>query len=218
MGRDRGNSVRFGMKGLFITFEGIEGCGKSSQVALLKETLVAHGRRVIVTREPGGTRIAELVRRVLLDATNAEMTPATELLLYAAARAQHVDELIRPALESGADVISDRFADSTTAYQGAGRQLDNDTLAEIHRLATRGTWPDVTLVLDLPVEEGLARARTVGEPDRIEKESVEFHRRVRDGFLRIAAQEPERVHVIDAMQPVEAVAAAVWRVVQGRLP
>lgn len=206
------------MKGLFITFEGIEGCGKSTQVALLKERLESRGRRVVVTREPGGTRVAELIRGVLLDGANTDMTSATELLLYGAARAQHVDELIRPALESGADVVSDRFADSTTAYQGAGRQLERSVVEEVHRLATRGTWPDITFLLDLPVEAGLARARMVGEPDRIERESVEFHRRVRDGFLRIAESEPDRVHVIDASQEVEAVAVAVWRVIQGRLP
>lgn len=206
------------MKGLFITFEGIEGCGKSTQVALLKVRLESRGRRVLVTREPGGTRVAELIRGVLLDGSNTDMTPATELLLYGAARAQHVDELIRPALESGADVVSDRFADSTTAYQGAGRQLERSLIEEVHRLATRGAWPDVTFLLDLPVEAGLARARAVGEPDRIEKEPIEFHRRVRDGFLRIADSEPDRVYVIDATQGIEAVAAEVWRVIQGRLP
>lgn len=202
---------------MFITFEGIEGCGKSTQVALLKARLESLGRRVVVTREPGGTRVSEAIRRILLDRSNAVLTPVTELLLYAAARAQHVDELIRPALASGAVVLSDRFADSTTAYQGAGRNLDRSVIEQLHRTATREVWPDLTLLLDLPVDLGLRRARQLGELDRIEAEPLSFHEAVREEFLRIAEQDPGRVKRIDATQNPEAVAEAVWAVVQPRL-
>lgn len=201
------------MKGAFITLEGVEGSGKTTQMALLHDRLEADGHRVLLTREPGGTPIAEAIRGILLDPANIALSPVAELLLYEAARAQHVAERIRPALEEGRIVICDRFADSTTAYQGAGRVLPRDAVRELHRLATGALWPDLTIVLDLPVEEGLKRAGAAHTRDRIEREPVEFHERVRREFLRIAESEPRRVKVIDAAQSLEAVAAAIHALV-----
>ena len=197
------------MKGLFITFEGIEGCGKSTQAHLLSRHLEANGHTVILTREPGGTPIAETIRGLLLDPNNAEMAPTTELLLYEAARAQHVDELIRPALEAGDIIICDRFHDSTTAYQGAGRSLSNIDLEKLHAIATAGLDPDITLLLDLPVEEGLRRAADASEPDRIEREHLSFHERVHQGFIDQAARYPERIKQVDASGSPEEIAHVV---------
>ncbi len=205
------------MTGLFITMEGIEGCGKSTQIGRLQLGLEKRGYPVVTTREPGGTAVAEAIRTIVLNPKNASLSPVTELLLYAAARAQHVDERIRPALEAGKVVLCDRFADSTTAYQGAGRELSQETIHTLHAIATRGTWPDLTIVLDLPVEEGLKRAGRGAKLDRIEREPLDFHRRVREGFLRIARDEPERVRVVNGNQPVDEVAAAVWALVEPRL-
>lgn len=197
------------MRGLFITFEGVEGCGKTTQIQHLADHLRRLGRTVRLTREPGGTPAAERVRGLLLDPEMRGMAPMTELLLYAAARAQHVAEVIRPALAAGCVVLCDRFADSTTAYQGGGRGLPMDDILTLHRLATGGVRPDCTLLLDLPAEEGLARTRGRGAPDRIEGEPLDFHRRVRAEFLRIAAEEPRRITIIDAAGPPETVAEAV---------
>ncbi|MBM3289083.1 MAG: dTMP kinase [Candidatus Hydrogenedentes bacterium] len=206
------------MSGLFVTFEGIEGCGKSTQVALLKERLEAEGHKTVVTREPGGTVNGEQVRSILLDPANTGIKSVTELLLYAAARAQHVDELIRPALASGAIVVCDRFADSTTAYQGAGRAIERDLIQRAHDLATRGTWPDLTILLDLPAEIGIERARATRELDRIEAEPLAFHRAVRNEFLHIAEHDPLRVRTIDATRPIGEIADIVWRIVEPHLP
>ncbi|MBX7255285.1 MAG: dTMP kinase [Candidatus Hydrogenedentes bacterium] len=205
-------------RGCFITFEGVEGCGKSTQLALLKDYLESRGCSVDVTREPGGTPIAEAIRGVLLDPVHREMTSVTELLLYAAARAQHVAERIRPALDAGKVVLCDRFADSTTAYQGAGRALSPETIAALHRIATGGVWPDLTIVLDIDPEEGLKRAMARRGLDRIENESIEFHRRVREGFLALSRSEPERVVPIDGARGVDAVAADVRRLAEERIP
>ncbi|MCX5759213.1 MAG: dTMP kinase, partial [Candidatus Hydrogenedentes bacterium] len=164
-------------RGIFITFEGVEGCGKSTQAALLREHLESKGFAVVCTREPGGTPIAEAIRRVLLDPAHGAMVPATELFLYAAARAQHVGERSRPALDAGAVVICDRFADSTTAYQCAGRGLGHDVAAQLHGIATGGLRPDITFVIDVPAALGLARAAKTGIPDRIEREQLAFHER-----------------------------------------
>ncbi|MCX5770219.1 MAG: dTMP kinase [Candidatus Hydrogenedentes bacterium] len=204
-------------KGFFITFEGVEGCGKSTQVRRLQERLVRLGRDVVVTREPGGTPVAEAIRSILLDCAHAGMRPMTELLLYAAARAQHVAEVIAPALDAGKTVLCDRFADSTTAYQGAGRGVEPETVAVAHRLATGGVWPDITIVLDVPVELGLARANASCGPDRIEQESIEFHRRVREGFLALARQDPRRVLVIDGTGSEDEVADEVASAIASRL-
>lgn len=206
------------MKGYFITFEGVEGCGKSTQIALLHDYLVQAGRTVLVTREPGGTPIAEAIRDVLLDPSHSAMGATAELLLYEAARAQHVHEKIAPALEAGQVVLCDRFADSTTAYQGAGRGLAPEVLNELHRLATHGLWPDLTLLIDLPVATGMERARSRGRKDRIEQESIDFHERVRAGFLRLAAAEPDRIQVIAGNASIDEVQQEIRRAVDVVLP
>ncbi|MBN2311359.1 MAG: dTMP kinase [Candidatus Hydrogenedentes bacterium] len=205
------------MKGAFITIEGVEGCGKSTQVIGLKHYLESMDYVVEVTREPGGTSAGEAIRAVLLDSAQKDLSPTAELLLYAAARAQHVDQRIRPALEAGRIVLCDRFADSTTAYQGAGRAIDPADLEELHRLATRGVWPDLTIVIDLPVAQGLARAAQVHEPDRLEREPLAFHERVRQGFLQIAQREPGRVKVVDGSASIPDVAEAIQHLVDGFL-
>lgn len=198
------------MKGAFITLEGVEGCGKTTQMSLLRDRLEEAGRHVVLTREPGGTPVAEAIRAILLDPANTALSPVAELLLYEAARAQHVAERIKPALDEGAIVVCDRFADSTTAYQGAGRVLPLETVLHLHRVATGTVWPDLTIVLDIPAEAGLERAAAARSRDRIELEPLEFHQRVRAEFLRIAEAEPERVKVVDASQPPEAVAEAIY--------
>ncbi|NUM56707.1 MAG: dTMP kinase [Candidatus Hydrogenedentes bacterium] len=206
------------MSGLFITFEGIEGCGKSTQVALLRGRIEAEGRKVVVTREPGGTVTGERIREIVLDPANKDIKPVTELLLYSTARAQHVDELIRPALNAGTIVICDRFADSTTAYQGAGRAIERGIIRAAHEIATRETWPDLTILLDLPAEIGLERAGAARELDRIESEPLAFHRAVRNEFLRIAEHDPLRVRTVDATRTVEELSDIIWRIVEPHLP
>ncbi len=205
------------MSGCFITFEGVEGCGKSTQITLLWEYLVESGYNVIVTREPGGTPIAEAIRGVLLNPDHDGMGSTAELLLYAAARAQHVYEKIAPALAAGQIVLCDRFADSTTAYQGAGRGLHAELLSTLNEIATGGVWPDCTLLIDVPVAVGLERARSRGRKDRIEQESIDFHERVRHGFLDLAAAEPDRIRLISGEAPVEEVHQAICSAVDAVL-
>lgn len=200
-------------QGIFITLEGVEGSGKTTQAAILGDSLRAEGRRVVVTHEPGGTRAGEAIRSIFLDPA-VSLDVAAELLLVLADRAQHVREKLRPAIASGAIVISDRYADSTTAYQGHGRGYDLKLLSDLNRLASDSMMPDLTIVLDLPVETGLERTRqrvsgAIRGPDRFEGEVADFHRRVRDGFLAIARAEPDRVMVLDASRPVETVGADV---------
>ena len=206
------------MKGRFITFEGVEGCGKSTQIELLRAQLEAEGRTVLVTREPGGPPIAESIRELLLNPGHDAMAPMAELLLYEAARAQHVAERIRPALDAGHIVLCDRFYDSTTAYQGAGRALPREIVEGLHELATGGLRPELTLLLDLSAETGLARARKRGRSDRIEQEAIDFHERVRAAFLELAQREPERITIIDAALSIENVAATIQNHVAGCLP
>ena len=197
------------MSGVFITFEGIEGSGKSTQASKLRDALTERGLTVDLTREPGGTVIAESIREILLDPAHDMMSNTTELLLYQAARAQHVAERIRPALERGEVVICDRFFDSTTAYQGGGRGLATEELDALHALTTSGLSPDRTYLFDLPVAEGMTRVERTRETDRIERESVAFHERVRQGFLEIARANSERILVIDAMQDEDTIAAEI---------
>jgi len=203
---------------LFITFEGIEGCGKTTQIRLLAESLRARGLQVLATREPGGCPIADAIRSILLDSTNSGMAPRTELLLYAAARAQHVFEVISPALREGKVVLCDRFTDATLAYQGYGRNLDRGLIERLSLLAAGDVIPDLTLLLDFPPEEGLRRAclRNDSQPElnegRFEQESLDFHSRVRTGYLDAAGRE-ERFRIIDARGSVEEVAARIEKTV-----
>lgn len=197
--------------GTFITFEGPEGGGKTAQVRLLGSWLLEHGQAVLTTREPGGTRIGEAIRGILLNPAHAEMSREAEILLFSAARAQIVRQVIRPHLERGGVVLCDRFADSTLAYQGYGRQLDLTTLRQITDFATGGLLPDLTICLDLPVSEGLRRKQSgdQGEWNRMEREEQEFQERVRRGFLALAACEPGRWLVLDAMRSVEEIQAQI---------
>jgi dTMP kinase len=188
-------------QGTFITFEGIEGSGKSTQAGLLKTFLEDQGLEVLVTREPGGSPIGEQIRRILLDPGNHGMVPLAELLLYEASRCQHVEAVIRPALEDGKMVICDRFFDASTAYQGHARGLEIKMVGELNLIATGGRKPDLTIVLDLPVDMGIKRLGR--KLDRIEREAVAFHERVRQGYLRIAEVEPDRVKVVDAARSAD---------------
>jgi dTMP kinase len=203
---------------MFITLEGPEGSGKSSQIPLLSKFLEEQGFSVTVTREPGGTSIGDQIRDVLHDVANTAMVSAAELLLYSASRAQLVGELIRPALAEGQIVICDRYADSTLAYQGYGRGLDLAALMGITRFATGGLKPDLTLLLDIDVERGLARRVDGGEEmNRLDLELVSFHKRVRDGYHELALAEPERWVIIDADRAVDIVQAELQEIVIGRL-
>jgi len=187
---------------LFITFEGIEGCGKTTQIGLLTSFLERLHRPFLLTREPGGTGVGEQIRQILLSSENVGIEPMAELYLYAAARVQHIRQVISPALREGKLVICDRFADATLAYQGYGRGMDLAWIEEIHARTMENVKPDLTFLLDLPVEEGLRRAlkrmekHSVKE-DRFEKEALDFHRRVREGYLILARNQPRRIVALD---------------------
>jgi dTMP kinase len=193
------------LKPLFITVEGIEGAGKSSNIAFTENLLRSHGHEVLLTREPGGTPLGEELRELLLGHKHDGMNDLTELLLMFAARAEHLHSKILPALEEGRWVICDRFTDATYAYQGGGRQLDTTAIATLENLVQGSRRPDLTLLLDLPVETGLARAAKRSEPDRFERQKLEFFQRVRDAYLQIARQQPGRVKVIDASPDLDLV-------------
>jgi dTMP kinase len=198
-------------RGKLITFEGIDGCGKSTQMRLLGQYLTERGVGVVSTREPGGTELGRKVRSALLDGGAGSVEPLAELLLYAADRAQHVRRVILPALSLGKVVLSDRFYDATTVYQGYARGFDLELVNQLNELATGGLKPDLTLLFDLDVETGLKRTMrrgdgtgvTAARPDRLDQEPVEFHERVRQAYLDIAAREPERFRVIPSAGPVE---------------
>ena len=205
------------MTGLFITFEGGEGCGKSTQIAALKARLEDMGKTVVQTREPGGTALGESVRNLLqYDDAGQGMSPEAELLLFAASRAQHVRELIAPAIAQGQIVLCDRFLDSTTVYQGVARAIDSKKVDTINQFAIGDTIPDLTILIDLPPEIGLARvhARSDGQLDRMEKEAIEFFQAVRQGYLDLAKSEPKRFLVLDGSQSVEELETQIWQKVE----
>ena len=196
--------------GMFITFEGIEGCGKSTQARLLGDAIEKAGLPLLRTREPGGPAIAEKIRAILLDPANAEMLPETEVLLYMASRAQHTGQWILPALKAGKVVVCDRYYDSTLAYQGAARHIDPAAIRSQTEFATFGLVPDITVLIDVPVEVGLGRLDQ-SKLDRLEAEDVAFHQRVRQGFLSVAKAEPYRYIVVDGTKTVEEIHGCIMR-------
>lgn len=190
------------MKGLFITIEGTDGAGKSTQIELLTEYLSKKGRDVLVTREPGGTPIGEKIREIILDTENSEMSDITEAMLYAASRAQHVNEKIKPALLEDKIVICDRFVDSSIAYQSSARGISRELIEDINKYAVCGITPDITLYFDITPEEGIKRKKNMHELDRIEKEKEDFHKRVYDGYQNLLKLYPERIKRVDASQSI----------------
>ena len=205
-------------RGTFITFEGPEGSGKSTQIRLLTERLQHSGIQTLLTREPGGTRTGEAIRNLLQhDSSDAEMAHRTEVLLFCASRAQIVEQVIRPALEQGTWVLCDRFTDSTLAYQGYGRGFALEALRALNGFATGGLTPDLTLLLDIPVDESFRRIQARNaEFDRIERAEQVFHERLRTGYLELAAAEPARFRVFSSLHPVEQTSAEIWQVMHER--
>jgi len=202
---------------MFITFEGSEGSGKTSQIPLLAEFLQAKGYKILATREPGGTSIGDQVRAILNDLKNTEMQPRTEVLLFQASRAQLVDQVIRPALNRGEIVLSDRFADSTLAYQGYGHQLDLALVRSIVKFATGGLTPDLTIFLDVEVELGLQRRAEGGEWNRLDDYELKFYQRVRQGYMEMVSAEPDRWVVVDASRKPEEIQQEIRKIVLERL-
>jgi dTMP kinase len=201
-------------KGCLITFEGIEGSGKSSQMASLAEYLEQNGWNIQKTREPGGTKLGERIRDLLLDTGHTNITDKTELLLYLASRAQHFQEVILPALQQGKVVLCDRFSEATLAYQGYGRSLDLNKIKALLRFVTEGRKPDLTLLLDVEVRQGLMRIGNRTSKDRLERERIEFYEKVRQGYLKLAKTSPRQIAVIDASRPFEKVAAQIRQTVE----
>jgi dTMP kinase len=202
---------------MFITFEGPEGSGKTTQMAILANFLKQEGLPVLATREPGGTLIGEQIRQILFDKRHADMHARTEILLFQASRAQLVERVIRPHLDRGGLVLGDRYADSTLAYQGYGYQLDIEQLRSLIHFATGGLKPDLTLLLDIQVEEGLRRRTSDGDVNRLDGLDLDFHRRVRQGYLEMANAEPQRWVIIDASRPIDDVQADIRQVVMPQL-
>jgi len=202
------------LKGIFITFEGGEGCGKSTLLEQLVTRLRDNGHKVILAREPGGTDVGEQIRHILqYSKHSASMKPETELLLFCASRAQLVREVIRPAIDRGEIVICDRFLDSTTVYQGVGRKLEPQQVAQINAFAIDDCLPDLTLIIDLDPRIGLERVRGRELFDRMENQAIDFYDRVRQGYLELAKREPGRVKVVDGSQSIETVGQKVWQLV-----
>jgi len=210
--------------GYFITFEGVEGCGKTTQIKLLSDFLTTRGVRTLLTREPGGCPIADKIRTILLDAENRAMLPLAELMLYAAARAQHVGEIIAPALSEGNVVLCDRFCDATVAYQSFGRGIDRNVINTLNLQACQGVTPDLTVLVDCDPGVGLGRARrridaTSGpREERFELEELAFHQLVRAGYLQLATEQPERFLIINGADTIEAIYAAIVNLVLPRIP
>ena len=205
------------MQGRFITVEGGEGAGKSTMMAHIMSWLEQHGHRVVRTREPGGTQLAETIRDILLDKDNDSLSDLAELLLVFASRAQHLEEVIRPALARGETVLCDRFTDATWAYQGGGRRISADDIATLEELVHGDLQPDLTLLLDLPVEQGMSRAMNRSESDRFESESRGFFQRVREAYLQRARTEPGRFAIIDASRPLAEVREQIEQALEERL-
>ena len=208
-------------RGVFITFEGMDGCGKTTQMRRLAKRLRKNGRTVLETAEPGGTEIGSQIRKILLDSANHALSPTAELLLYFASRAQNVDQSIVPALSEGAVVLSDRFTDSSLVYQGCGRGLGADTVLALDRIACRGLKPDLTLLIDIDLATSLARAEARNlrgnRTDRMEEQEAAFYEKVRDAYLALAAKETDRFHIIDGRDKQDSVAAQIWRVVSAHV-
>ena len=209
-------------QGLFITFEGVDGCGKTTQLRLLASWLRERGREVVETVEPGGTAIGGEIRKILLDPANTEIRPRTELLLYFASRAQNVEQIIRPALARKAVVLCDRFTDSTIVYQGCGRGLDTDIILDLDRIACGSLKPDLTVLIDVDLDTSLGRARRRNnhsneKESRIDEEARDFHERVRRGYLGLAANQPDRFITIDGMHPVWEVSARIREAIENRV-
>ncbi len=205
------------MKGQLITFEGIEGSGKSSQMASLAEHLEQKGWNILRTREPGGTKLGERIRELLLDTGHPDITAKTELLLYLASRAQHFQEVILPALQQGKVVLCDRFSEATLAYQGYGRGLDLNKIKTLLKFVTEGRKPDLTLLLDLEARKGLMRINNRTSKDRLEQERIEFYEKVRQGYLKLAKMSPRQIVVIDASRSYEKVSAQIRETVEAFL-
>ncbi len=216
--------IRVILVGYFITFEGVEGCGKTTQIKLLSEFLSTHGIQTVLTREPGGCPIADKIRTILLDADNRALSPLAELMLYAAARAQHVTEVIAPALEGGKIVLCDRFCDATVAYQSFGRGIDRGVIDTLNLHACQGVSPDLTLLVDCDPAVGLERARRRIEAssgpreERFELEELAFHHRVRNGYQQLAAEQPERFLIINGSDSIEDIFATISRQVSALIP
>lgn len=215
-------------KGFFIAIEGPDGCGKSTQISYLADNLKSLGYDVVLTREPGGTKLGEEVRKLLLLGKEGNVSPYAELLLFEAARAQHVEEVLRPALEAGKIVIASRYADATRAYQGGGRKLPISEVKRANALGTRGLWPDLTIIIDIDSEEGLRRVKGCadgspgkdlpsGKLDRIESAGLEFHRRVRAEYLALAERESDRICLVDGRLKKEEIAEIIKKLVLERL-
>ncbi len=210
--------------GYFITFEGVEGCGKTTQIKLLSKSFSTLGLGTVLTREPGGCPIADKIRAILLDADNRALSPLAELMLYAAARAQHVTEVISPALEAGKIVLCDRFCDATIAYQSFGRGIDRGVIDNLNIQACQGITPDLTILVDCDPQLGLERARRRIEAssgpreERFELEALAFHKRVRAGYLQLAADEPDRFLIIDGTDSIENIFATISEQVVTRIP
>ncbi len=202
------------MQGKFITLEGGEGCGKSTNIKFIEQLLLTEGFSVVLTREPGGTILAENIRQLLLDKEQEKISEQTELLMMFAARAQHIKHVIQPALDQGSWVLCDRFTDSSYAYQGYGRNMDRSAIQWLESFSQNKLRPDLTLLLDAPVDLGMARVQKRGQLDRFECEKMEFFNKVRTGFLEIAKQQPERVKVVDAAQELPAVQESITQLIQ----
>ncbi len=208
--------------GAFLTFEGVDGSGKTTQLQLLAERLQAEGYTVVRAQEPGGTRVGNEIRKIVLDAVSTDLRAVPELLLYFASRAQNVDEVILPALQSGHVVLADRFTDASVAYQGYGRGLGAEMVMALDRIACRGLRPELTFLIDIDVETSVERAlgRNAGAPrneSRFESENLEFHRRVREGYLEIQRTDPRRVMLIEGRRPPQEIATEIWALTEGFL-